>query len=267
MIKISDFFSISETVKATHSWTHNNQKPHKNKQAELVFVIADEIIRNRCIKAAHLYEAWRNKRDKGVALDANSEEALLAFIKPIFGTIKKPHPHSAAFISEFCFYLFLIENPKEEIRFIKRPSFQPTDHGADGFVIHQTGNGTLMFRLWEIKKKKEILEGIREGSKQLKTKGIEYLARILATEQEFSDEKISKFLSQLIDHWQNHTEQAAAGVCVSTAEIVTNDDCFDSFRDDFTEYHQPRRLRGMITSIDDFDEFTDLVRKEIWKGL
>ena len=61
----------------------------------------------------------------------------------------------------------------------------PLEPGGDGLVIYEAVGGTLVFRLWEIKKHESqdmISATIRRASKQLSSRGQEYLAKLAGPE-------------------------------------------------------------------------------------
>jgi len=230
---------------------------------------------HRCRGCPQHYQAWQTRVLGGSAVSDSSRDALRAFIKPVFGLPEDPESvsqdHTEGFVAQYLWYSLATEMPSgEPVERVEPPGFVGTDPGGDGLVIHRTDEGYLMFRLWEIKKcvgRGKVSSTVSRAYRQLGTKATEYLARYTVIGQELGNTELADFYGQLIDLWVDARPEAAAGVCVATSLDQVPTRCFTTFGRRFPEFVYPVRLRGMLTAIDDFSDFTLKVRQCIWTGL
>lgn len=272
-MKLSDFFQKKETVESTHDWalvSHDHNLVPIDALAEF---LADLIMCCRCGKRTERYQAWKQRSSEGTPLSSEFHDSLSkGYIKPAFGLPNKPVPadHLQGIVAQYLWYFLVSELPSEKIEKIEPPGFGVTDHGADGFVIHRAPTGSLMFRLWEIKKctgSSPISTTVNRAYKQLQDNGYEYLARLSNSNQELPDAELAEFYGKLPELWNQCSSEAAAGVAVATNNSGVQENCFAKFGEHFPNLTTPKRLRGMLSAIDDFPSFCEKVQKAIWKGL
>ncbi|MHB0965812.1 MAG: hypothetical protein ACYC36_05085 [Bellilinea sp.] len=277
---LSDFFDLTEQHAPTHNWALVSHKCQNVTLDDLAKTLAIAIVKSRCKRCEHHFQAWLAKVEKDIALPESSLAALRAFLIPTFGPPGIQFEggqlnHLEGFIGEWLWYFLTLENPIDEIAYQIPPGFKSTDPGGDGFIVHRLPNRLLMFRLWEIKKfsptsydtSQRVVNTVKIAYSQLNLKALEYLARITATEQESEDPELEEFFGRLPDLWVDASPQAAAGVSIATSSNFVEEDCFDDFGTQFPRFTQPVRLRGMITGVLDFSKLSLLVQENVWKGL
>lgn len=271
---IANLFSWTENGARTHDWCLVSHDPAFTPSDDLARLLAQLIMERRCCGCPQHYAAWKCRFDGGEAPAGSSLQALTAFIKPVFGlpgapgTI--PQDHLEGYVAMQLWYFLTLEAPPEQIVRIEPPDFLATDRGGDGMVIHRTLAGYLMFRLWEIKKNtgsSPISSTINTAYGQLRQRATEYLARYTTVGQQVAEPALEEFYGRLIELWVEARPEAAAGVAVATSTGRLPSSCFSTFGDQFPEFTNPRRLRGMLTAVDDFPAFARKVQAYVWTGL
>jgi hypothetical protein len=272
-MKLSDCFRQNETDELTHNWILVSHDHNLAPIESLAECLADKIMEDRCIGCPHHYEAWKQRSLRGTPLSSTSYEALSrGFIKPVFGLPNQDFSseHLQGAVSQYLWYFLVLESSAESIERIERSGFAATDHGGDGMAIHRVPDGYLMFRLWEIKKStgnSPVSASVNTAYEQLKTRATEYLARYTTIGQELPNTELAEFYGKLIDLWIEARPEASVGVAVSTNVDNVPSTCFTTFGDQFPRLTNPKRLKGMLTAIDDFLAFSEKVQRAVWKGL
>ena len=272
-MNLAAFFTQHETAEPTHTWTLISHDPTLSPIDALAECLADKIMASHMSGCPQYYDAWKQSVSGGATLTGTVHDAIsVAFIKPIFGLPGEPAntDHVQGAVSQYLWYFLTLECSTEEIVRIERPGFSPLDHGGDGIVIHRIPDGYLMFRLWEIKKNigaGSVSTTVNTAYEQLGSRAMEYLARFTTVGQELSDPDLSSFYSRLVELWIDANREAAAGVAVSIDADKTPQTCFTTFGTQFPRFVSPRRLKGMLTAIDDFASFSEKVQAAIWRGL
>jgi hypothetical protein len=272
-MNLAAFFKQHETSESTHTWTLISYDSSTSPIDALADCLADKIMASHLSGCPQYYDAWKKSSSGSAALTGTAHDAIsVAFVKPIFGLPGEPAnaDHVQGFVSQYLWYFLIHECSAEEIVRVERPGFSALDHGGDGIVIHKIAHDYLMFRLWEIKKNSgtaSISSTINTAYEQLSTRAMEYLARYTSIGQELQDTNLADFYSQLVEHWIEASREAAAGVSVAMDSDRTPSSCFTTFGTQFPRFVSPRRLKGMLTAIDDFSSFSEKVQAAIWKGL
>jgi hypothetical protein len=276
MMKISSFFAQTENINSTSIWHLVSHDPNLLPADELAICLADRIMEYRCRGRPEYHTAWKASREKRATLLVSARKILReAFVKPVFGLPEcaehVPVDHREGYVGEMLWYFIHQETSTEVIEHIEPPGFKPTDPGSDGLVIHRTEDGDLMFRLWEMKKctgVSPVSATVSTAYDQLDSRAIEYLARHTAFGQETSNVELALFFGKLIELWVVADKAASAGVSVTTSVEKAPSRCFTTFGSRFPGFiGPPTRLRGMLTAIEDFSDFTEKVRAAIWTGL
>lgn len=274
-MRITAAFRLKETKAPTHFWSLAAHDPAAVDVDVLAQELADMIVRHRCRGALHHYDAWKTRRHGGPPLADASRKALEAFLKPLglpSDPAGVPQDHLEGYVGEMLWFFLEQECPSEPIVRIDPPSFKATDPGGDALVIHRVPSGYLMFRLWEMKKctgASPVSSSIRAAYIQLHAKALEYLARHTTIAQELHaiDPDLAELYGSLVDLWIDAQPQASCGVSVAASLKNTRARCFTTFGKWFPGFLKPVRLKGMLTALDDFSDFSLRVRTEIWRGL
>ncbi len=93
--------------------------------------------------------------------------------------------------------------------------------GGDGLVVYQDCQGTLVYRLWEIKKhdaKAGISSTINTASKQLRDRGDQYLSKLAGPETLTEDLALGDLYANMIEWWWDRSNRAGVGVSVGTSD-------------------------------------------------
>jgi hypothetical protein len=271
-MNLAAFFTQHETAESTHTWMLVSHDPKLSPIDALAECLADKIMASH-LSVPHYYDEWRRSVSGERALTGTVHDAISrGFVKPVFGLPGEPAnaDHVQGAVSQYLWYFLTLESSTEEIVRIERPGFSPLDHGGDGIVIHKIPDGYLMFRLWEIKKTigaGSVSSTVNTAYEQLGSRAMEYLARFTTVGQELSDADLASFYSRLVELWIDASREAAAGVAVAMDADKTPKTCFTTFGTQFPRFVAPRRLKGMLTAIDDFVSFSAKVQTAIWKGL
>ena len=96
----------------------------------------------------------------------------------------------------------------------------PLEPGGDGLVVYETDAGILVFRLWEIKKHDSanaISATIGRASRQLSSRGQEYLAKLAGPETLEQAGPLGELYADLVELWLDGSDRAGAGVSVGTS--------------------------------------------------
>lgn len=279
-MRLGDFFQSTEQTTKTHTWTLSTHNPGTaSPQDALAAALADRIMEYHCRGCPKLYSAWRLGASGGPPPSGVSREALLrGFIEPVFGLPDDANAavpaHLEGFVCQYLWYFLYLESPPEEIVRIKPPGFKSTDPGGDSLAIHRVASGYLMFRLWEIKKftgdpqkTGSVSSTVTEAYNQLNSNALEYLARYTEVGQQIPNDELQAFYGQLCELWVNAGKETSAGVAVATSLCHVPADCFTTFGQRFPKLVDPVRLRGMLTAIGDFSDFSIRVRDYVWKGI
>lgn len=271
-MKVSEHFRETNNLAETHTWVLVSHDDSMAPIDSLTETLSDRIMEHRCIGCPRHYQKWKERVKGGPPLTTTASAALRSFIRPVFGLPDKAIPldHLEGAVAQYLWFFLVLEMPSEQLVRIERPGFEAIDHGGDGMVVHRMEAGHLMFRLWEIKKctgESPVSSTINIAYKQLNTKATEYLARYTTIGQELPDPDLSEFYGRLVDLWIEAAPQAAAGVAVAVNKAGVPLTCFTTFGNQFPRFTAPKRLRGMLTAIDDFPGFAIKVQQAIWKGL
>lgn len=226
----------------------------------------------------HVYCLWQEARAGQRILTNQERQRLIVFLEPHLGNpdeTKSDHDERAqGSVSEFLWYELVKHRADAErkIARIEGPGFSVTDPGGDGLVVYETSSGSLVFRLWEIKKhtaQGDVSVTVGNAHKQLDVRALSYLARYSGVAQQLTDRPdLHLFYATLVDKWQGNDDSVGAGVAVATSYMDGEQiDCFTGLPIRFPHLANGDRLEGLLTAIGDFARFVELVRGEVWSGL
>lgn len=263
------FFHRDHHAEPEHTWdvcSHNG--PH----GSLALEVAREAVRLRCTGVPGLYDSWESQRDGTGHSLALAEVMLPAFLRASFGAPGSPPPddHLQGAVGEMLWYLLVRDFVHEaDVVYAAEPSVSPLDHGGDGFVVHRRPDGSLMFRLWEVKKSTggSVSATVTRAYAQLDVRAPEYLARLIPPEQRHPDPEVRALVSRSILAWVKGDDEASAGVAVASSTADVPQRCFSTMPGRFDRMRTPNRLRGLLAGVGDLATFADQVRDEVWSGL
>lgn len=254
-------------------------KPEAAAREAAAQLIADDAMTVRCGRSPAL-QRWRARRDGGQPETGSRRKAVEVFARIGFGLRDEPAPddHLQGHVAELLWNRML----KERIvcpdgrRFVHMESVKAdiTEPGADGLVVYQVEDGTLVFRLWEIKKHESprtaVSDTIARASKQLSDRAEEYIGKLAGPGTLGHSGPLGDLYAELVELWLDHSERAGAGVSVGTSSKYASDlplTAFDSLAKKFPSFNARGQLEGVIVSIADFPAFAVRVREIVWSGL
>jgi hypothetical protein len=140
-------------------------------------------------------------------------------------------------------------------------------------VVYEIDGGILVFRLWEIKKHesatKKVSATIRRASRQLSSRGHEYLAKLAGPETVEQAGPLGEFYADIVELWLDGSDRAGAGVSVGTSAQHAPDRqrAFGSIAAAFPRFTQAGQRESIIVAVPDFPGFARRVREIVWSGL
>ncbi|WP_206443252.1 hypothetical protein [Candidatus Protofrankia californiensis] len=239
-------------------------------------LLADDAMCIRCGRSTTLDE-WRKRRD-GCPPPERSRKGIAVYAGIGFGLPDKPakEDHLQGLVAELLWGRLMSERLvcRDGRRLVRAHSVKPDplEPGGDGLVIYEVEGGTLVFRLWEIKKhdaKKSISATIGRASKQLSSRGQEYLAKLAGPETVDQGGRLGDFYADLVELWLDGSNQAGAGVSIGTSKeyAPTRPLSFRSIATQFPHFIQPGQIESIVVAVPDFPAFAVRVREIVWSGL
>ena len=241
------------------------------------WLLADDAMRIRCGRSPALAR-WRARRDGGPAVTGPPAEAVRAYAGIGFGLPGAPAPddHLQGHVAELVWNRLIQERAvcrdRRKLVHAHPVKPDPLEPGGDGLVIYETDAGILVFRLWEIKKHesdKAISATIGRASRQLSSRGQEYLAKLAGPETVEQAGPLGKLYADLVELWLDGSDRAGAGVSVGTSaqHAPRRPLAFRSIATAFPHFTGTGQREGIIVAVPDFPGFAGRVREIVWSGL
>lgn len=241
-------------------------------------MLSDEAMQIRCGRSP-LLARWRARRDGGPPETGARRGAVETYAKLGFGLPESPanDDHLQGHVAELLWNVLMRERVvcRDGRQLVRAHSVKPDplEPGGDGLVIYQIDGDTLVFRLWEIKKhesqSKKVSATIGRASKQLSSRGKEYLAKLAGPETVEQDGPLGDLYANMVELWLDGSDRAGVGVSVGTSlrYAPTRLDPFSPIATAFPHFHRPGQAEGIIVAIPDFPGFATRVREIVWSGL
>ena len=267
---LSSLMVVEVHAAATHHWAEV-RLPAANRAAA-AYTVAVHIAWERCCGAPQYFDAWAARREGGRPHEADFLECIEGFLgSECVGTRDAPAPdeHIEGFVAEHIWHLLTLENALAfgiPLR-VDGPDWSATDSGGDGLAVYRAG-AALIFRLWESKAHtgdNPVRDVVNGACRQVTSRALRYLARFSKVGQTDSDAEVRHFYGCMPEMWKHAARGAGGGVSVSTASGEVTD-CFGNYPSYWTFAHGDQR-QGLVVTIDDYAEFAQAVREELWKGL
>jgi len=240
-------------------------------------LLADDAMKIACGNSPVL-DRWRARRDGGPAETGVRLAAVKTYVAIAFSLPGEAvnDDHVQGHVAE------LLWNRIIQERIVCRDGRQllrahpmkadPLEPGGDGLVVYQVGQADLVFRLWEIKKhdaQRKLSATIRRASKQLSSRGHEYLAKLAGPETLTEDGPLGELYANMVELWFDRSERAGVGVSVGTSEhhAPTGPLAFRSITTAFPEFVNAGQAESIVVAVPDFPEFANRVKEIVWSGL
>lgn len=245
-------------------------------EALLADELAELIMRGKLQGMAHIFNSWLTKRNQNLAIPQPHISALEGIISICIGTqaVPKPDDHRQGWVAEHLWY-FLVNGSYPSVNLVRifDVGISSTDPGGDGLVIHRKLDGSLYYRLWELKKvagsaTTTVDQTISKAAGQLSANGVKYISRYVIQNQNqvmSVDEK--NFLNEMIECWLSSDPRASVGIATISATAKLTSPNFNPLTSTFTAFAAQGSLEGRTIAIQNFDNFCDLVCRSIWKGI
>lgn len=189
-------------------------------------LLVDDTMRIRCGRSPAL-DRWRASRDGGPHQAGTRKKAVEAYAGIGFGLPDDPanDDHLQGLVAELLWNRLMQERwvCRDGRRLVHTHSVKPDplEPGGDGLVVYKIDDGTLVFRLWEIKKhassNRRLSATIGGASKQLAARGKEYLAKLAGPETVEQEGPLGDLYANIVELWLNGDDRAGAGVSVGTS--------------------------------------------------
>jgi hypothetical protein len=242
-------------------------------------LLADDAMVVRC-GSSPVLDHWRTRRGGGPSQTGARKAAVETYASIGFGLPGSPanDDHMQGHVAELLWNRVIGERQlcPDGRQLVRAHSVKPDplEPGGDGLVIYETGSGILVFRLWEIKKHQTTQPGrisatIRRASKQLSSRGKEYLAKLAGPETVDNGGPLGDLYANLVELWLDDSERAGAGVSVgtSTEHEPAGPSAFGSIATAFPAFNHPGQVEGIVVAMPDFPAFAGRVREIVWSGL
>jgi hypothetical protein len=241
-------------------------------------MLADDAMRIRC-GLSPVLARWRARRDGGPAATGARREAVATYAGIGFGLPKSPanDDHLQGHVAELLWGALVRERLacRDGRRLVRAHSVKPDplEPGGDGLVIYEIAGGTLVFRLWEIKKHdssaRRLSATIGRASKQLASRGKEYLAKLAGPETVEQPGRLGHLYADIVELWLDGSRRAGVGVSVGTSvqHAPTGPAAFGSITTAFPQFNHPGQTEGIVIAMPDFPAFALRVREIVWSGL
>ena len=267
-MSIQDCFANAQTDEDDYSWTHLVERD--DARSALIRQLADRIVRARC--ARHHYDSWVEARDYGTKIFGKTRNGFAAAVIEAVGlpTEGIADDHIQGFVAEVLWRCLSEDHPHRFPPEWIDSGWNATDHGGDGLIIHRACDGTLSFRLWEMKKTSStgsVSPTVARASQQLRERAPEYLARYQKVGEAQTTGDVRIFFSYLMDHWFDEAHSASVGVSIVAEHQPPPSPCFHQLPAAFPGLCHPSRLRGLLGCISDFKGFCGAVQREVWIAL
>jgi hypothetical protein len=146
--------------------------------------------------------------------------------------------------------------------------YSATDPGGDGLTIYGASDGGFAFRLWESKyhgSAGQIGETVGVACRQIDNRALSYLTRFSLIAQMITDDvALATFYSRLPELWADDDPSSGVGVALGATDSSSPNGCFSGMLGYFG--FTPNRYQGHLSTVEDFNDFADLVRKIVWRG-
>lgn len=240
-------------------------------------LLADTAMSIACGNSSAL-DRWRQRRDGGPAEVGNSLKTVETFVAIAFGHPNRPPDadHLQGHVAELIWNLLLAERftARDGRRLVRAHSVKadPLEPGGDGLVVYQNADGVLVFRLWEIKKhaaQQGVSGTINRASRQLASRGHEYLAKLAGPETLVHTGEMGKFYGSMVDLWFDRSYRAGVGVAVGTSDshAPRSVRSFRSINTSFPEFSSSSQTESIVIAVPDFPGFANRVKEIMWSGL
>lgn len=243
-------------------------------QQALADELAEHIMNSKFPTTAHIPQAWKSKKVSGRANSPAMQQILEATIKICVGTQATPKhvDHRQGWVAEHLwFFLLKGSYPSGNVEMLFDVSLASTDPGGDGLVIHKDPSGTLIFRLWEIKKVTGSTAPnatISKAADQLDDRGLSYLSRYVINSQNAPySPHVRTFVDQLMEKWIAKSADSSAGVSVVCSASHLSTPSFSPLATKFPGFSSNGTLEGRTIDLDDFVSFCDMVCVSLWNGI
>ena len=239
-------------------------------------ILADDAMVLRCGRSPAL-ERWRAVRDGGLPEEKVGAGTVRAYAGIGFGTPDEPAiaDHLQGLVAELLWNRLLSERTQGSggRTLVKAHPVKPDplEPGGDGLVVYRVGD-VYVFRLWEVKKhnaQAAVSSTINRASKQLASRGIEYLAKLASPDTVEQRGPLGDFYAELVQLWLDGSHRAGAGVSIGTSDTHAPNKplTFRSIPTAFPHFDQAGQLEGVVVAVPDFPGFATRVREVVWSGL
>lgn len=244
-------------------------------------LIADDAMRIRC-GGSSVLDKWRARRDGEHDYSEVDKQAVAVFVAPVFGLPTDDTKaredrlhHLQGFVAELLWNRLIqdrtVTDDARTLVHTEEVKADPTGTGADGLVVYEVADGTLVFQLWEIKKHAAatpISATIKRAADQLADNGPRYLATLTAPGTKHPG-PLGQLFADLVPLWLEHSPRAGIGISIatSTTHAPKKHPAFTNIAPVFPHLDGAGQREALMVAITDFPKFAQRVKEIVWTGL
>lgn len=266
-------------------WSEFQHDPALLSRADLSLAVATYIMDNWFGGMPDYFAAWQAKVRGHTHTDAHIQQHLNDMIQsnlrlptdPPLLIVKGPLAgqenldHLEGLVAEHLWHMCASEAALcPAPRFLGDLGFRVHDKGPDGFVIVDA-QGTLEFRLWEIKKNstpQSARSTVDGAADQLQRRAPDYLQEIAALNRHHPDATLTPVFQNLVRHWSQQSPAANVGIAVVTSRPAGTAVPFANFGSLYLSgFKGSTPMQGLLMNMNDLRTFALEVRQVIWNGL
>ncbi len=222
------------------------------------------------------FTLWEQRATGGRSHSARDRRIVEPFVLPIFGSPSDPkdEQHVQGYVAESLWYgltseIAATETTGRRLVHLEPPGFMVSEPGGDGLAVYEVTGGSLVFRLWEVKKHVSVghlSRTIGRACDQLVYNAEAYLAKLVSTAAS-KPAPLSKTYAELVELWVDGDPRSGVGVSIATSSAhAPKRTSFGTLATKFPHFSRTQR-EGLILAIGDFADFADRVRGHVWSGL
>ncbi|HET9873921.1 MAG TPA: hypothetical protein VFP89_15155 [Propionibacteriaceae bacterium] len=243
--------------------------------AETARLIADDAMALR-MGLSPVLSWWRLVRDGAPSPQpAKHRAAVEAFVQDTFGLPGDPGDFGLlqGFVAELLWHRLVRERTApgggRALVHVEDLSWSAYQQGGDGLAVYEVADGTLVFRLWEIKKHDStahISATVNRAAKQLDRNALKYLAQYTGYGSKRGG-RLGALYADLVPLWLNDDPRSGVGVSIATSTAMAPKRvALGGVATIFPDFARDQR-EGVIVALQDFPDFAQDVRDAVWKGL
>lgn len=241
------------------------------KSDELARRLAIDIVHRLTEPVPEAFDRWYAHLNGGAALNDTDKAEVLAYVGADFSDAANVTRVEGAVVEHlWASVAQALDGGWGRPLYVEHDHFSVIDHGPDGLSVYDVGEADLGFRLWESKRhaaERKVTSTISTAARQLRTHGVEYLARMSKVLQTNANERVAHLGGTIVRAWKEVRPTAAVGVSIgrsSGGNLPSRP--FIGLRRTF-RFDDSARREGVLIELPNLTAFAQEVRTTVLKGL